>query len=186
MLSLETLCLSVFGSLHHESCNLCHMLQPPGYSAIFHDQNIRAKCWCTETPETKSKVNPSSNAFLSDTCRHETLHITWWCTVYHVQFFFFQLCAFLPTVNTVGTCLWKQFGPCLPFVIPLIVNRVSKVVTVLYSFQAFCQTERFGILVLPASLEFCSQFLILLYCCISDSNVCARSVWFVLLLTHFI
>ena len=100
--------------------------------------------------------------------------------------FHFPLCAFLPTINTVGTCSLKQFRPCLTFVIPLIVNRVIKVVTVLYSFQAFCQTERFGILVLPASLEFCSQFLILLYCCISDSNVWAPSVWVVLLLTHFI
>lgn len=59
--------------------------------------------------------------------------------------FFFQLCVFLPTINTVGTCLWKQFWPCLSFVIsPLIVNRVIKVVTVLYSFQACFQTGEIG------------------------------------------
>lgn len=89
---------------------------------------------------------------------------------------FFQVCAFLPTISTVATCLWKRFWPCLPFVTPLIVNRVIKVVTVLYSFQALFQTERLGILVLPASLEFCKQFLISLDCCVSDSNVCVRSV----------
>lgn len=58
--------------------------------------------------------------------------------------FFFQLRAFLSTINTVGTCLWKQFWPCLPFVIPLIVNRVIKVVTVLYTFQACFQTGETG------------------------------------------